>query len=76
MFAYDATKKLPQVSVPVLFIRSTDDIFMCNAVDDWMRDQPGASLVEIEVDGGGELPRLHPQPWARAVLDFTSHRTA
>lgn len=76
MFAYDATRKLPQVSVPVLFIRSTDDIFMCNAVDDWMRDQPGASLVEIEVDGGGELPRLHPEPWARAVLDFASHQTA
>ncbi len=70
MFAYDATVKLPRVEVPVLFIRSTGDVFMCNAVDDWMRDQPGASLVEIEVDEGGELPRLHPEPWARAVLDF------
>ncbi len=71
-FAYDATRKLPRVSVPILFIRSTDDVFMCDAVDDWMRDQPGASLVEIEVEGGGELPKLYPEPWARAVLDFVS----
>ena len=70
LFAYDATKKLPAVSVPILFIRSTDDIFMCNAVDDWMRDQSDASLVEIEVEGGGELPKLYPEPWAKAVLEF------
>tara|TARA_A100001037_G_scaffold301132_1_gene329958 strand:+ start:1756 stop:2583 length:828 start_codon:yes stop_codon:yes gene_type:complete len=71
-FAYDATKKLPNVEVPILFIRSTDDIFMCNAVEDWLHDQPGAKLAEIEVEGGGELPKLYPKPWARAVLEFTS----
>ena len=70
-FAYDATKKLPRVKVPILFIRSTDDVFMCNAADAWLIDQPGAKLVEIEVQGGGELPKLYPEPWANAVLEFT-----
>lgn len=69
-FAYDATKKLREVDVPILFIRSTDDIFMCNAAEDWLLDQPGAQLVEIKVEGGGELPKLYPEPWANAVLAF------
>lgn len=71
-FSYDATKKLPNVTVPILFIRSTDDVFMCNAYEDWMRDQPKSDLVEIEVEGGGELPKLYPEPWAKAVLDFAA----
>ena len=66
-FQYDATKKLREVTVPILFIRSTDDVFMCSAVDDWKRDQPEASLVEIEVESGGELPKLYPGPWANAA---------
>jgi pimeloyl-ACP methyl ester carboxylesterase len=69
-FAYDASRKLPKVRVPILFIRSSDDIFICAASDEWMRDQPTARLVEIEVEGGGEMPRLYPEPWAREILQF------
>ena len=72
LFEYDSTKKLPSVSVPILFICSTDDVFMCSAIDDWKRDQPGASFVDIEVEGGGELPKLYPEPWAKAVLEFAN----
>ncbi len=73
-FSYDASKKLPLVSVPILFIRASDDVHICSASDEWLRDQPAASLVEIRVEGGGEMPRLYPEAWAKAILDFVDRR--
>ncbi|MSP68284.1 MAG: alpha/beta hydrolase [Alphaproteobacteria bacterium] len=68
--AYDASRRLPLLKAPSLFIKASDDIFMCAASHLWLKDQPKAKLVEIKVAGGGELPRLYPREWSKAILDF------
>lgn len=67
---YDTAARLPRLNAPCLFVKGCDDIPMCAGSELWIRDQPQARLVEIQLPGGGEMPRLCPQTWSSAILDF------
>jgi pimeloyl-ACP methyl ester carboxylesterase len=67
----DTSKRLPLLTVPVLFIKASDDLEQCAASHLWQKDQPSAKVVEIQVTGGADLPCLHPREWSDAILAFT-----
>lgn len=68
--AYPTHERLPRLAAPCLFIKATDDVFMCAASHWWRRDQPRAKFTEIAVSDGGEMPRLYAPAWSAAILDF------
>lgn len=70
---YDTAARLPRLRVPCLFMSASDDVFMCAATDLWRRDQPAARFTQIDVDGGGEMPRLYASKWAAAILNFLAN---
>lgn len=70
LMACDTSTRLPLLKVPCLFIKASDDMKDCAASQLWRKDQPNAKLVEIQVVGGGDLPRLCPREWAAAILSF------
>lgn len=68
--ACDTSMRLPLLKVPCLFIKASDDKKDCAASHLWQKDQPNSKLVEIQVAGGGDLPRLYPREWAAEILSF------
>lgn len=67
-FSCDTTKRLPLVKIPSLIIYASDDIWVCRGEDEILKILPSAKKHEIE--GRGDLPRLNPEKWAVAILDF------
>lgn len=70
LMVYDTSARLPLLRAPCLFIKASDDVLMCAGWHLWRRDQPDARFVEIEVMGGGEMPRLYAPEWSAVILNF------
>lgn len=67
---HDMSGRLAKLRAPCLFLKASDDIAMCGRSHLWLRDRPDAEFAEIEVTGGGEMPRLYPEAWATEILRF------
>jgi len=67
-FSCDTPERVRLVKTPSLLIYASDDVWICRGEDEILRTLPFAKKHEIK--GLGDLPRLKPEEWATAILDF------